>query len=229
MLKKKLLSGITILACASSMHAAIIAVDSASSIGELSNNLVPANMIHGELATSGDNFSSATFEDLTETNKYNLVSNSEYKWLGGGAGDGTTTAKSQFFMNTRDKNTESVTFNFTDADISEILMWNYSQASNRGTTKITSVAVDFGEGFVDQNITMDLSQAGDVAFKAQSLMFDDTLTGVDAIRLSLENTLTGGGSVGFDEVAFSSVAVPEPSSIALLALAGLGLISRRRR
>ncbi|GAA5495166.1 hypothetical protein Rhal01_01339 [Rubritalea halochordaticola] len=49
------------------------------------------------------------------------------------------------------------------------------------------------------------------------------------IRLSMGTNEDGNNQYFFDNVTFDAAAVPEPSSVSLLGLAGLGLITRRRR
>ena len=55
-----------------------------------------------------------------------------------------------------------------------------------------------------------------------------TATGTGTLSISFAPNATAGGSPWLDKVAMSVVAVPEPTSLSLLALSGLALMRRRR-
>jgi hypothetical protein len=86
-----------------------------------------------------------------------------------------------------------------------------------------------GVNWVNQSLSLTLLNAGDALFKSQSLSLGSDITGIDGIRLTLAQALTGPGETagGFDEVAFSN-AIPEPSSALLGGLGLLALLRRRR-
>lgn len=205
-----------------SSNAAIVVTDSATSSTIASNGTGFANMIDGKLSTTGANHAGGTYEALSEANKLSLVSNNGYGFVGAGGG--------QYISNNANG---TYTFNFTDATVGEILLWNYSQNADRGLDSISMVEImTDGVNWVDLSLTKTLLDAGTANFQAQVLDLGGAFTGVDGIRLTGAQASTGGGEFagGFDEVAFSSVsAVPEPSSTALLGLGGLALILRRRK
>lgn len=208
------------LGIAASSSAAIVLANSASASFVGSNLTTPANMIDGKLAVDAASYTVGTYTTLTEANKTILVSNSGYQFVGSAGG--------QFIGDFTDGQT--VTFTFTDQTIGEILLWNYSQNSDRGLDAITKVEImTDGATWVDQSLTLTLLDAATAGFKSQSLGLGGNITGVDGIRLTIAQADTGGGETagGFDEVAFSN-AVPEPSSAILGSLGLLALLRRRR-
>jgi len=199
-------------------QAAIVAADSASSSAVSSSGTNPPDMIDGTLSTDTNTFPTVTA--LTEANKLTLVSNSEYAWLGAGNG--------QFLSD--DTEGETVTFAFTDATIGQVLIWNYSQNADRGLDAISKVEVQTnGTTWVDLNLTKNLLNAGDANFRAQSLDLGNVFSGVDGIRLTMQQADNGNGhsAGGFDEVAFSSI--PEPASVGLIVAFGGSILFIRSK
>lgn len=127
-------------------------------------------------------------------------------------------------------NNTTFTFNFTGgATIGEILIWNYSQNTDRSLDAISNVEVDTGSGFNSILTNFNLQTAAAAGFRAQSINLGGDISGVTAIRLTVSQGITGGTETagGFDEVAFAN-AIPEPSVALLGGLGALALLRRRR-
>lgn len=133
-------------------------------------------------------------------------------------------------------------FDFTfnaPVDIDSLLIWNYSQAhptanfSDRGIATFNILA-DTGSGFTAVGGLRSINEASDGAPGANSATHTAQeiaglgLTGVTALRFDVV-TNHGGNVTGLDEVVFGVNAVPEPGSLAMLAIGGVGLVARRRR
>ncbi len=156
------------LGIAASSNAGIIPSNSASASFVGSNGTTPANMIDGILSASTATY--PTVVALTDANKTTLVSNSGYQFVGSAGG--------QFIGDFTDGQT--VTFTFTDQTIGEILLWNYSQNSDRGLDAITKVEImTDGATWVDQSLTLTLLDAGTAGFKSQALSLGGDITGID--------------------------------------------------
>ena len=100
-----------------------------------------------------------------------------------------------------------VVLNYTDLDIGFF-----------GDGTVTGSLVDIGEPITDVFVTdPGGSEFGNFSTDGSSIFFDYTIGDVLAIN---EGQVT---------ISFSTQAVPEPSSVAIIGLAGLCLASRRRR
>ena len=120
-------------------------------------------------------------------------------------------------------------------DLEDLVFWNYTeiyngddQYRNRG---LASATLSFaGEDLVfgsDTAFNFAEASAGSAPFNAEVLNI--TENGVRYIQFS-NMTNHGGNRLGWSEVRFTgTAAVPEPSSAALIGLAGIGLALRRRR
>jgi hypothetical protein len=187
-------------------NAAIVSVDNVTTSSTASNGTSVTHIIDG----------SGLSATLTEANKYTITHNQGFN------------ASEEYLSDYVDGETFIFSFNSSQT-IGEILIWNYSQSDVRGLDAISGVEIDTGSGFMDLLINAPLQTADAAGYKAQSISLGSIYNNVDAIRLTVAQSDTGGGQTagGFDEVAFSTV--PEPSSAALLGLGGLALILRRRK
>ncbi len=210
-------------ATAVSANAAILAVDSVTTTTAASSGTSVNKVIDGVLAATTADFAAGTYTTLTEANKGDLVSNDAYGFNGGGSGN-------QYLS---DNINGTFTFTFAGTvNVDKILIWNYSQNAARALQGVNDVEVstDGGTTWTATSDVWPLAAAGLSGFEAQAFNVTGG-TGINAIRFNAVAGTNSGGAGGFDEVAFSGsvVAVPEPSSTALLGLGGLALILRRRK
>jgi len=134
----------------------------------------------------------------------------------------------------------SVSYTFTQAkDLSGMLLWNYNEYwvvsgtgktyNERGITQANITVTYSGGTFTLNSQSFNLTPDSDLDTQLDELNqvdFGQDLTGVTQITLS--NLQGGNGQFrGWHSVAF--IAVPEPSSTALLGLGSLALFLRRRR
>lgn len=119
--------------------------------------------------------------------------------------------------------------------IDKIALWN---AANASSFRVTQLAVYAATSMSDTVGTLlgsfSPTGGGSTPTAAQAQVFDFTATDVRYLRIHVANA--GGPQVVFNELAFDkttapAAAVPEPSSLACLAVAGLGMAftSRRRK
>ena len=125
-------------------------------------------------------------------------------------------------------------------DIATVNFWNYAERWN-GTYYNDRGVKDFDlefstDGGATFGNTVSLTAAmaddtgattGDVFFNGETFDIEDQ-AGVTHVKFIAQDNY-GGGYTGIAEVNFTGVAVPEPSSAALLGLGGLALILRRRK
>jgi hypothetical protein len=115
-------------------------------------------------------------------------------------------------------------------------------------TSIQTIAAWVNVGFADQAWTIDVQPVGGSYATLATVDYDGTTnggatkvtlsglnaTGIEAIRFTA-NQVNGGANGGqftpreLDVFGTDTVAVPEPSAVALLGLGGLALLRRRRR
>lgn len=185
-------------------QAAIVVVNSVTTSTTASNGTSVSNIING----------SGLSAVLDESNKLTVTH---------GMGFNATT---EYITN--QANGGTFTFNFTNATLGQILIWNYSQNDIRGLDAITNVEIDTGAGFVSVITNFNLTTAAAAGLKAQALDLGGQYSNVSSVRLTVAQGITSGAETagGFDEVAFSSV--PEPTVALLGSLGLLGLLKRRR-
>lgn len=174
---------------------------------------------------------------LTTTNITDVVS-----------GASTNPFDNTYWLSDIDRNAnDTVTFKFDGAyDLTSIYLWNYRRNttgdahkrglknfdvafSNDGGTTFTTAVSATTLGILDFDAPPATGGAGDTAYvDVQQRDFTSTQSGVTDIRFSSMTSHNGATSyLGFNEITFA--AVPEPSAVALIGLAGLALFFRRRR
>lgn len=134
---------------------------------------------------------------------------------------------------------ETLTFDLgLSRDVEGALIWQYNQTSssfdltNRGVQDFTVAISDDNVNFTDLGQTFSLTEApGDkideFLITPEVIDFGQQVQ-ARYIRFTVESNF-GGDLVGLSEVRFFNEAVvPEPTSLALLSLGGIGLIRRRR-
>ena len=140
-----------------------------------------------------------------------------------------------------------------DSDLGSVHYWAYSNGTGVGTNRQNNSAQTFslrfatnaeGTGGFGTSITLNpvinvansepnVGGAG-VDQPVQSFGFGQVVN-ARYVELTLTDNYfgaaggLGGDRVGFNEIAFDTVSVPEPSATALLGLGGLALIMRRRK
>jgi len=138
----------------------------------------------------------------------------------------------------------------THSDLSQMLIWNVREVFDRGTknvnifyatsptvTPVTDTrAYDFTSGGWTQLTPaagVDLPQATGTAGANQGSPAGPdatlSLTGVTARFVGIQMNSNYGSAIriGFSEIEFTTV--PEPAALGVIAVAGLGLLARRRR
>ena len=134
---------------------------------------------------------------------------------------------------------ENVTFDLgSNVDLAAAYIWQFAQDNNTGRgVKDFSILVsstDSGNNFVPVSVVpFSLVQSTDQASgpvymePVQTISF--SASNVRRVQFAIASDWNGSASdyVGLSEVRFESV-VPEPISLAVLSLAGLGLMRRRR-
>lgn len=133
-------------------------------------------------------------------------------------------------------------------DVSRVILWNHgeisggSSVSNRGLSNVLlSFSTDGGLTF-NESQTLNFTQGPDLnqAITGEVVDFDSTLVGVTDIRFSNITSFEGDvvqdatALINFGELRFVGVegvvaAIPEPGSLAVLAIAGVGVVVRRRK
>ena len=125
----------------------------------------------------------------------------------------------------------------SDVLLSEISTWGYADSNANGASDFSLRFATSAQGLGGFGATI-ADQTGFVAGFAYGLRDSNPLT-TNVTARYVEMTITdnyfgsapggqpGGDRVGLGEVAFAQI--PEPSSLALVGLAGLGLLRRRRR
>lgn len=134
-------------------------------------------------------------------------------------------------------------------DVSRVILWNHgeisngSSVSNRGLSNVLlSFSTDGGLTF-NESQTLNFTQGPDAAapITGQVVDFGSTLVGVTDIRFSNITSFEGDVAqdetalINFGELRFVGVegvvaaVIPEPGSLAVLAIAGVGVVVRRRK
>jgi len=113
-------------------------------------------------------------------------------------------------------------------DLGGLLFWNYHETgvNDRGTTGAT-ISITYDGGLTDSfDVSFALTPNDADMTSAERIEFTKNYNNVTEVKFS---NLQGQNTTfrGWNSVAF--VAVPEPSSAALLGLGGLALIMRRRK
>ncbi|BDS07049.1 hypothetical protein NT6N_20890 [Oceaniferula spumae] len=137
----------------------------------------------------------------------------------------------------------------SDQNFGTALVWNYGNngggAASRGNqtksfemifhTEAQGNTFDFGTEAIGLNGSMPYEDGPDAdGLAAQTFQFSELTARYVALRITENHADTtvfaGDGSLyGLGEVRFATESIPEPSTTALLGLAGLGMIIRRRR
>ena len=129
----------------------------------------------------------------------------------------------------------------TAYDLSGMRVWNYNEtgSTGRGVEGVTiEWSNDGGTSWFDAGLgntstptagLYEFSEASGVGtYDGERIDFGSTLSGATNVRFSsISNFGTAGSIVGLSEIRF--IAIPEPSTIALVALSFVALIGFRRR
>ncbi len=123
----------------------------------------------------------------------------------------------------------SVTFTLDETHVIDFIdIWNYNEVSfsNWGTRNFDILGSTDGTTFFNVVSLTNFTQASGAANYTGEHV-DVTNFTASHVRFNIHSSWGGSGS-GFSEVQFNSVAIPEPTSLALLAV-GLGFVGFWRR
>ena len=215
MKNKKMIAGLLLAVGVSSASAAVLITPD----GATSSTTVGGTRTIAEAINNSD--LSGTGISVTETHLIN--SDSAGYWLSASTAVGS--------------GTETISFDLGGTyDVDTIHQWVYTRsgATKRGLQTFdiafsTNNGVSYSTAVTAASLSMGaFTEPAVTALPAQTRTFTEQ-TGVTNIQFSNLQNFGDTSYFGLSEIKFEGTAVPEPSSVALLGLGGLGLLIRRRR
>ena len=117
---------------------------------------------------------------------------------------------------------------YTTVNVGDVFSWSFDYKPSSVSSQVIKFQIDFGNGLVELgSVTATSSGTGTNGYH-EDFMGTYTALAADASGGQLDVVLSVGGHTFTDNAVLSVEAIPEPSSMSLLALGGLALLRRRR-